>query len=57
MIKYNTEELTAAYAALDHMLRWESADLDFNTDEIERAIELLETAMASARDGRVAHKR
>ena len=57
MIKYNTEKLTASYATLDHMLRWESADLDFNTDEIERAIELLETAMASARDGRVAHKR
>jgi len=44
MIKYNTEKLTALYAALDHM---QCADLD--TDQVERAIELLETELASAR--------
>ena len=47
MNKYNTEKLTALYAALDYMLCWKSADLD--TDQIERAIELLEAEMASAR--------
>ena len=37
MIKYNTEKLTALYAALDQYAM--NADLD--TDQIERAIELL----------------
>ena len=44
MTKYNTEKLTALYAALDYM---ECSDLD--TDQIKSAIELLEAEMASAR--------
>ena len=44
MNKYNTEKLTALYAALDYM---ECADLD--TGQIELAIELLEADIAAAR--------